>query len=63
MRRQEGSVPAFTSGAQIVVPPCRTTNLPSLMPISKKQLLLAGWPFTKCSGGESPPSVSPEGSP
>ena len=37
-----GSVPAFTSGAQMVVPPCRATNLPSLTPISKKQLLLAG---------------------
>ena len=30
-----GVVPALTSGAQIVVPSCRTTNFPLLMPISK----------------------------
>lgn len=29
-----GTVPALTSGAQMVVPPCKTTNLPFLMPIS-----------------------------
>ena len=58
-----GNVPAFTSGAQMVVPPWRATNLPFFMPISKKQLLLAGWPLTKCRAGDRPPSVSPVGSP